>query len=80
MFAVVGTFDRNGGRSSKIGGRILECLGREGLNGGDLSALELDFSRLDSLLTTVMTPAWMPTCDAGRSNGPIHCPSFPSWA
>jgi len=56
MYAVMGTFDQNGGKPSKIGKMMLDFLGCEGLNGGDLSELDLDFSRFDALL-------WMPNID-----------------
>lgn len=53
MFVVVGTFDHDQGKSSSIGRQIIFHLGCEGINGGNLSELDLDFSRMDSLL-------WMP--------------------
>lgn len=52
--AVVGTFDRDGGRSSYIGERILNYLGWEGINGGHIDNLKsIDFEKIKSLL-------WMP--------------------
>lgn len=56
MFAVTGTFDHDGGKPSKIGEMMIEFLGCEGLNGGHLSDLDLDFSKFDALL-------WMPNID-----------------
>ena len=54
MFAVVGTFGYFGGKSSYIGGKIIEALGCEGINGGHLDDLkDIDFTKHNVLL-------WMP--------------------
>lgn len=56
MFVVVGTFDQNQGRPSSIGRQIIAHLDCEGINGGNLRELDLDFSQFDALL-------WMPNID-----------------
>ena len=56
MFVVVGTFDAQQGKPSSIGAQIISHLKCEGINGGNLGELDLDFSMFDVLL-------WMPNID-----------------
>lgn len=54
---VGGTFDREGGKPSKIVGLLAQSLGWDVLNGGRLEDIEsLDFKNYDTLL-------WMPNID-----------------
>lgn len=53
MFIVGGTFDEKGGKSSYVVAQLMEYLNAEGINGGKLSDLEIDFASMDTLI-------WMP--------------------
>ena len=54
MFAVVGTFDCDGGKYSSVGSKILTWLKCAGINGGHIDDLKaIDFARHSTLL-------WMP--------------------
>jgi len=56
MFIVGGTFDKDGGKPSYFISQMMELLGCSGINGGDLSDLQIDFSFTEILI-------WMPNID-----------------
>lgn len=51
-----GTFDSSGGKSSYIVEQLMKTLGAGGINGGYLTELEIDFTKIDTLI-------WMPNID-----------------
>lgn len=59
IFIVGGTFDNNGGKPSYIVSQLMELLGADGINGGHLYELGLDFKAMSSLV-------WMPNIDNGE--------------
>lgn len=56
MFIVGGTFNTKGGKPSYIVSQLMELLNADGVNGGSLTDLELDFASMDTLI-------WMPNID-----------------
>ena len=56
MFIVGGTFDKNGGKPSRIVAMMMELLEIHGVNGGYLSDLDIDFKYVSELI-------WMPNID-----------------
>ncbi len=56
IFVVGGTFDEDGGKPSYIVSQLMESLGAEGINGGCLTELEIDFTEISTLI-------WMPNID-----------------
>lgn len=59
MFIVGGTFNKDGGKPSYIISQLMKFLNADGVNGGYLTDLELDFASMSTLI-------WMPNIDNGE--------------